>query len=229
MGVSSRCGSADVLKALGVNIDLRAAGVAACLEEAGIGFIFARHFHPAMRHVMPARRALGVRTFFNILGPLCNPAGVRRQVVGAFSPAAASMMAGILANLGAEHVVAVSATVGMDEFALEGASLFYEYRAGWSDVAGGTAHARDLGFDAAPLSALAGGSARDNAQLLLAVLSGARGPHRNVVLLNSAYGLLVSGRLNSLASCLAAARESIDSGAAMARLELLRTVSGRVA
>ena len=228
VGVSSRCGSADVLRALGINLDLSAPGVSECLGEVGIGFIFARHFHPAMRYVMPARRALGVRTCFNILGPLCNPAGVARQVVGAFSIGAAKKMAAILKNLGAVHIITVSSEGGMDEFSLQGRSSYREFRAGWAGVRDGACLPQDFSLASAPVSALAGGDVTKNARLLRAVLSGAPGPHRDVVLLNSAFGLLVSGRFEDLDACFAAARESIDSGAAMARLAQLQAVSQRL-
>jgi len=228
VGVSSRCGSADVLQALGIPINLDAKGISTCLQEVGIGFIFARNFHPAMRYVMPARRALGVRTCFNILGPLCNPAGVRRQVVGAFNPSVARKMVHILKNLGATHVVTVSAHGGMDEFSLQGHNPFHEYRDSWTEVKENQCLPSSLGLEEAPVSALAGGGATENARLLQEVLAGKKGPRREVVLLNSAFGLLVSGRFGDLQACLAAARESIDSGAASARLAKLQAVSERL-
>ncbi len=229
VGVSSRCGSADVLRELGVNIDLGPAGVASCMEEAGIGFIFARHFHPAMRHVMPARRELGVRTCFNLLGPLCNPAGIRRQVVGAFSTDAARMMASILMHMGASHVVTVSSHGGMDEFSLSGTATYFEYRSGSPSVCAETCEPRRFGLQEAPASALGGGNARVNAGTLLSVLDGTPGPRRDVVLLNSAFGLYVSGRFGALGDCVSAARESIDTGAARASLARLQHVSQRLA
>ena len=229
VGISSKCGSADVLQALGVNIGLDSANVGICLEEAGIGFIFARNFHPAMRHVMPVRKSLGVRTCFNILGPLCNPAGVRRQVVGAFSPEVAAKMVNILKNLGAAHVVTVSSHHGMDEFSLEGDTSYNEYLSSREAVASKTCSPSSLGLHYATASMLSGGDATQNAALLLSILSGKKGPHRDIVLLNSAFGLLVSGKFVDLEACLNGAQESIDSGAANKCLENLIRVSGSLA
>ena len=222
--VSSKCGSADVLAALGVNIELRKAGVEHCLREAGISFIFAPFFHPAMRFVMPVRRSLGVRTFFNILGPLCNPAGVRRQIVGAFSPAVAELMAGILTNLDAEHIITLHAEDGLDEFSLAAPTSVFEYDAQTHETA--TPHARtvqpeDHGMSRTSLSALQGGDAEDNAEILRTLFNGTPGPHRDVVVLNAAYALHTSGRFESLDACFEAARASLDTGAAAKRLALL--------
>lgn len=228
--VSSQAGSADVLEALGVVIDLDAAGVERCLEETGIAFVFAPKFHPAMRHVMPVRKALGVRTFFNILGPLCNPAGVRRQLVGAFRAEVAATMAAILARLGAEHVVAVHSEDGLDELSLSAPTATYEYRLGDAVPRPGRIEPETLGLPRVPLEQLRGGDATANAKLLRQVLSGDPGPHRDVVLLNAAYALYVSGRFgDDLQACLEAARVSLDSGAARARLERLIEVSGQLA
>ncbi len=228
--VSSQAGSADVLEALGVAIDLGAEGVERCLEAVGIAFAFAPRFHPAMRHVMPVRRALGVRTFFNILGPLCNPAGVRRQLVGAFRPDVAATMAAILARLGAEHVVAVHAEDGLDELSLSAPTTTYEYRRGDVAPQAGRVEPETLRLPRVPLEQLRGGDAEANARLLRRVLEGEAGPHRDVVLLNATYALYVSGRFgDDLQACLEAARESLDSGAALARLERLIEISGRLA
>ena len=224
-GVSSPCGSADVMATLGVAIDLGPRGVEQCLREARIAFIFARRYHPAMRHVAPVRQALGVRTCFNILGPLCNPARVRRQVVGAFSIEAAKVMAGILGRLGSEHVLTLAAQDGLDEISLGATTDAYEHVAG-------AIHSRiilpeDHGFERQPLSRLKGGDAKENASIIRAIFAGKRGPHRDVVILNSAHGLLVSGRFSRIDAALAAARESIDSGAAKASLAKLCDVSQR--
>ncbi len=225
--VSSKCGSADVLAALGVNIELHKDGVERCLGEAGIAFIFAPFFHPAMRFVMPIRRKLGVRTFFNILGPLCNPAGVRRQLVGAFNVDVAERMAGILASLDAEHVITLHADDGLDEISLATATTAFEHDAdrGGSAPRRFTIQPEDHDIERAPLSALLGGDAEDNAAILRDLFAGAPGPHHDVVVLNAAYALHTSGRFESLDACFDAARESIDSGAASARLARLVDVS----
>lgn len=229
--VSSQCGSADVLDALGVNIELRKEGVEHCLREAGIAFLFAPFFHPAMRFVMPVRRSLGVRTFFNILGPLCNPAGVRRQVVGAFSTAVAEQMAGILSSLDAAHIITLHAHDGLDEISLGSPTSAFEYAAdypGSVQPRNTTIHPEDHGFARTSLAALQGGTANDNAALLYAVFSGEAGPARDVVVLNAAYALHTSGRFENLDACLDAAHTSLDSGAALATLNRLVAVSNQI-
>ena len=225
--VSSKCGSADVLEALGVNVTLRKAGVEHCLREAGMSFIFAPHFHPAMKHVMPVRKALGVRTFFNVLGPLCNPARVRRQLVGAFNSNTAEMITGILGELESDHVIAVHSADGMDEFSLSDESFVFEYRRNGSKSNGTrrTVSPEDHRLDRAELSHLKGGDAVENAGLIREILDGKKGPHRSVVVLNAAYALQTSGKFTDLDSCFEAAEESIDSGAARRVLERLVEVS----
>lgn len=222
--VSSKSGSADVLEALGVNINVAPEAVATCIQEAGVGFIFARNYHPAMRHVVPVRRSLASRTFFNILGPLCNPANVRRQVVGAFSLEAAEMMASILANLGAEHVLAVSSADGLDEISLGASTFAIEYTAASGKLTKFEIEAGQHGLNPSPLEALKGGTAAENAQIIAAILEGERGPKRDVVVLNSAYGLWVSGRFDDIEECLEAVEHSLDSGAAMDALHKMREI-----
>lgn len=225
--VSSNCGSADVLEALGVNVDLKRRGVEHCLQEVGVAFLFAPYFHPAMKHVMPIRKALGVRTFFNILGPMCNPAGVRRQLVGAFSKRAASDMATILANLGAEHIVTVHSSDGLDEVSVSSDSTLFEYRSERSDqgVVNRSFGPEQLGLPRHPIRSMAGSTAERNAEILHHVLSGTDGAPRDVVLLNAAHAILVSGKTTSISESLDVARESIDSGAALRALSRLRTAS----
>ncbi len=223
--VSSQCGSADVLEALGARVDLKKEGVEFCLKEAGMAFLFAPFFHPSMRHVMPVRRKLGVRTFFNILGPLANPAGVRRQLVGAFHPGVARQMADILGRLGAEHVMVVHAGDGLDEISLSAPTTAF--------VAGRDAGApgemriepRQCGIDEGPLDGLRGGTATDNAEIIRRVLAGTPGPALDVVLLNASFALLVSGRFSLLEEACKAARESIGSGAALRSLHRFIEVS----
>ena len=226
--VSSRCGSADVLEALGVNVTLHRAGVEQCLRDAGMAFIFAPHFHPAMKNVAPIRRALGVRTFFNILGPLCNPAGVRRQLVGAFNQTTAEKITGILGKLEADHVIAVHSADGMDELSISDHSFVYEYRRNGSvapDSAPRRVSPEDHRLTRVEIQHLKGGDAEDNAGLIRDVLDGVDGPHRAVVLLNAAYALHTSGRFTDLEECFDAAEESIDSGSAKDVLQRLVTVS----
>ena len=222
--VSSLTGSADVLEALGVNVNLGAAGVEACIAKTGIGFLFAPLFHPALRPVMPVRRALGVRTAFNVLGPLCNPAGVRRQVVGCFSAATAEKVAGILAALGATRALALSSD-GLDEATLAGETAVFPVERG-ATTARETVTPADFGLATAPLAAIRGGSATDNARMLLDVLSGTPGAPLDAVLLNAALALRVAGRHDDAPeAALAAARESVASGAARARLTALVAAS----
>lgn len=229
--VSSKCGSADVLEALGVKVDLRKEGVEHCLREAGIAFLFAPYFHPAMRHVMPVRKLLGVRTFFNILGPLCNPAGVRRQLIGAFSSKVAQLMADIMAELDAEHVIAVHAEDGMDEISLCAPTYAFEYDAGRIEKGQPRKssmfeiHPEELALGCVTMDDVRGGTAADNAEILRRLLAGETLPHRDVVLLNAAYALHTSGKFDGPEACLEAATESIDSGAAMNKLNLLIKVS----
>lgn len=225
--VSSKSGSADVLESLGVVMDLDKEGVEYCLKEAGISFIFAPNFHPAMRHVMPVRRSLGVRTFFNILGPLCNPAGVKRQLIGAFSEDVARTMAGILDRLDSEHVVTVHAEAGMDELSTSCPTTVFEVRnngAGREQVEAVENHRitpEQHGFASCRPEDLAGGTAEENSRILQDILQGETGPRRDIVVLNAGYALYTSGRFDDVDEALDAARESIDSGAARQSLEAL--------
>lgn len=230
--VSSTCGSADVLEALGVNIELRREGVERCLDQVGLAFLFAPFFHPAMRFVMPVRKSLAVRTFFNVLGPLCNPAGVRRQLVGAFNIEVAQRMASILAHLDAEHVLTVHAEDGLDEITITGETVGFEFDA--KEHSGPPPHPvgididpEDHGIGRSTMEQLQGGSLERNVSILRQVLAGQRGPHRDIVVLNAAYALLTSGRFDSLEACFDAADESIDSGAAHDKLDHLIAVSNQ--
>ena len=230
-GVSSSSGSADVLAALGVRADLDAAGVSRCLHEAGIAFLFAPQFHPALRHVGPVRRALGVRTFFNILGPLCNPAAVKRQLIGAFSDPVAKMMARILLRLGSEHVVVVYAHDGLDELSTTSPTTIYQ--TGSHAYDGGLLEQEVVperfGLARVSAAALQGGTPDENAEIVRAVLAGTGGPQADIVLLNAAYALLASAEYDSLDACLDAARDSIASGAALGKLDALVEASNEIA
>lgn len=212
---SSRAGSADVLEALGVVIGLGPAGVRACIEGAGIGFCFAPRFHAAMRHAIPVRRELGVPTAFNFVGPLANPARVRRQVVGVGDPAMAPTMVGVLAGNGATHLAVVHGADGLDELSTTGPSSLLT-----ADTEL-TVDPRDLGFAPATLADLRGGDASTNAAAARAVLAGEPGPHRDVVVLNAAAGLLVGGVAGDLAEGVTLAAEAIDSGGAARALRAL--------
>jgi anthranilate phosphoribosyltransferase len=226
--VSSKSGSADVLEELGVEIELKKNGVEHCLNEVGIAFLFAPFFHPAMKHVMPVRKSLSVRTFFNILGPLCNPAGVTRQIVGAFNTQTAQTMVRILAQLDADHVITLHSNDGMDEVSVSAATTLFEYDASEDNP---VPRSREVGpekygIDRAGVSALRGGTAKENAKILHGILAGEdHSPRRDIAVLNAAYALHTSGKFDDMQDCVDAAEESIDAGAALDKLETLAEVS----
>jgi anthranilate phosphoribosyltransferase len=224
---SSRCGAADLLEELGVVLDLGPTGVARCVAEAGIGFCYAPRFHPALRHAGPARRELGVPTAFNVLGPLANPARVVRQVVGVADPTVAERMLRVLADHGADHVVVVHGTDGLDELTTTGPSTMYELRGGEITVA--TVDPTDLGFAVVGPERLQGGSPADSAAFARNVLGGQRGPHRDIVVLNAAAALLVAGEVDDLRSGVEAAATSIDDGRAAKVLDTFVRVSQEAA
>jgi anthranilate phosphoribosyltransferase len=217
--MTSRAGSADVLDALGVRIDHDAASAGEALRTLGFAFLFAPNFHPAMKHAGPTRREIGVRTAFNLLGPLTNPAGARRQVVGVADPAAAPRLAEVLHLLGVERAFVVHGA-GLDELPLDGSGVLYH--ASPDGVVRHEIDARKLGLPAAPTSRLAGGEPVENARLLEAVLRGESGARRDVVLLNAAAGLLAGGRVENLEGGLELAALTIDAGQATELLEALR-------
>ncbi len=223
--VSSKSGSADVLEALGVNVNLNSDEVASCIKKAGIGFIFARHYHPAMRHVMPVRTTLRSRTAFNILGPLCNPANVKRQVIGAFDLETAQVIATIMHELGAEHIVTLHSEDGLDEASISAPTVLIEYRRTDKEPRKTRITPESYGLTRADLSSLTGGDARENAAMIRSVLQGDPGPCRDIVILNSALGLWVSGRYAGMENCIEAAQASIDSGAARERLQTLCAIN----
>jgi len=217
--VTSRAGSADVLDALGVRIDHDAASAGAALREIGFAFLFAPNFHPAMKHAGPTRREIGVRTAFNLLGPLTNPAGARRQVIGVGDPAAAPRLADVLRRLGAERAFVVHGD-GLDELPLDGSGVLYH--ASPDEVVRHEIDARRLGLARAPTSRLAGGDATENARLVEAVLHGESGARRDVVALNAAAAFLAAGRVERLEEGLEVASLTIDAGLAAELLERLR-------
>jgi anthranilate phosphoribosyltransferase len=216
---SSRCGSADVLEALGVAIDLPPMGVAACIDRAGIGFCFAPVFHPAMRHAGTPRRELGVPTIFNFLGPLTNPAGATRQALGVADPRMIEKMVSTLGRLGSTRVLAFHGDRGLDELATSGPSEVVELRDG--ELHRWTIDPAELGLDRADLDAVSGGTADENAAHIRSVLKGDGGPRRDIVLLNAAAGLVAAGAAEDMASGLERAAGAVDSGAATGTLERL--------
>lgn len=223
---SSRCGSADVLEALGVRIDLPAEGVAACIETAGIGFCFAPLFHPAMRHAAGPRRELGVATIFNFLGPLTNPAGATRQALGVSDPRMLELMVETLGRLGSEHVVAFHGAGGLDELSTSGPSRVLELVDGgiraWELDPGA------LGLQTASPEDIAGGDAATNAGIIETILGGEPGPRRDIVVLNAAAGLVAAGMSSGIAAGMEAAAAAIDSGGARRSLDALVGTSRRM-
>jgi len=220
--VSSRCGSADLLEALGVVVDLGPHGVRRCLTEASIGFMFAPRYHAAMRHVAAPRRELGVRTIFNMLGPLTNPAGAERQVIGAFSVEAARLMAEALAELGTEQALTVHGAGGLDELSLAGTNQLFAVDGG--KVRSWTLEPEEVGLHRRP-EVPGGGDADANATLMERLLAGEAGELEDSVLLNTAAALQVARRVPSIAAGVEEARGLIASGAVAERLDLLRRTS----
>ena len=222
---SSACGSADVLEALGVRIDLGPEAVAACIAETGIGFMFAPRYHPAMKHAGPVRREIGIRTVFNVLGPLANPARVRRHVLGVPSPALGPVMARALAELGAEHALVVHGA-GIDEIDPSGPTQVWEVRDG--RVEESVLDPVSQGAALASRDAIAGGDPRRNADIARAVLEGTDGGARAAVILNAGAALYVAAVADSVREGVALARAAIASGASRATLERLVATSQRL-
>jgi len=230
--ISSKCGSADVLEALGVRIDLEPEQVARCIDEMGIGFLFAPAMHAATRHAMQARRELGGRTVFNLLGPLTNPAGASAQVAGVYRADYTELMARALGELGVERAFVVHGVDGLDEISIGGETGVAELRDG--AVRSYTVVPEDFGLRRAPLEAILGGDANQNAQIIRKVLGRSslgheHGPHRDIVRANAAAALVASGRATDWLDGVRLATESIDSGAASKRLEALVAFSQLVA
>ena len=209
---TSRCGSADLLEALGVKIELTPEQVATCIDEIGFGFMFAPKHHAAMKHVVPIRRELGVRTIFNFLGPLTNPAGAPHQVIGVSDPSKLETMAAALGELGTRTALVVSSTDGLDEFSVSGATRVVELRDG--RLASYDVNPSDVGLEQVGDGAVRAGSPAENAQVLRGVLDGERGTERALAVLNAGAAIHVAGRADSIADGVRQAEQAIDSGAA---------------
>jgi anthranilate phosphoribosyltransferase len=220
---TSKSGSADVLEALGVKIDLESAQVARCIEEVGFGFMFAPLHHSATKHVVPVRKELAVRTIFNFLGPLTNPAGARRQLVGVSDRHHQETVAEALAVLGCERALVVTAADGTDELSLWAENRVIEVRDGGTEEWFATP--ADAGLSEAPLESVAGGDPERNAITIRAVLGGGPGPARDIAVLNAAAAILVAGKAEDLAEGAEQARQAIDSGQAQRVLERLATLT----
>ncbi|MDG5468032.1 anthranilate phosphoribosyltransferase [Deltaproteobacteria bacterium IMCC39524] len=215
--ISSACGSADVLEALGVNLNVTPEQVESCINEVGVGFLFAPALHGAMKHAIGPRREIGIRTIFNILGPLTNPAGADRQVLGVYEEKLVEVLAKVLVKLGCQRGFVVHGQDGMDEITLTGPTRIAEINEG--KVTLSTIEPEDFGLRRCLLTDLQGGDAEENAAIVRDVLAGAEGPKRDVVLLNAAYALIAAGIVESVDAGLQKARNVIDEGLAKAKLE----------
>jgi anthranilate phosphoribosyltransferase len=225
--VSSLCGSADVVETLGINIELPPAKVARCVDEVGIGFLYAPLLHTAMKHVMAARREMGIRTVFNMLGPLTNPAGANAQVIGVYSDALTELLASALAELGTLRAFVVHGADGLDEISNTGPSHIAEVHEGV--VRSSTVRPEDFGLPRASIQDLRGGDRAENAEIIRRILAGESGPRRDIVLMNAAAALVVGGKARDFKEGVALAAQSIDSGAAAAKLAGLVALSQRLA
>ena len=225
--MTSACGSADVLEALGAKIDLGPEQVARCLREVGFGFMFAQAFHPAMKHVAGPRREIGVRTVFNVLGPLTNPAGAAHQLLGVARAELAPLLAEALGRLGARHALVVHGHGGLDELSLSGPSSVHELRDG--ALREYAVSPEDVGLSPAPNEALRGGGPEENAAALRGVLDGKAGPLRDITLLNAAAALVAADLAGDLKDGVARAARAIDSGAAREKLDAFVALTGSFA
>ena len=221
--VSSTCGSADVLEALGVNVNLLPEQVARCVDEIGIGFMFAPNYHSAMKHAAPVRRELGVRTLFNLLGPLTNPAGARRQVMGVFHRDLTGLLARVLQRLGSEHVMVVHGVDGMDEISFAGDTYVAELKDG--QVKEYVLNPQQFGLPLHEAQSIRVQNAEESKKMVLAVLAGAKGAARDIVLLNAGAAIYVAGLVASMQEGIKHAAQVIDSGAAKNKLEQLTALS----
>lgn len=225
-GISSGCGSADVLDALGIKIELGAPEVEKCLEDIGIGFMFAPTFHPAMKYAAPSRKEIGIRTVFNILGPMTNPAGAQSQLLGVFEESLTMKMAQVLCLLGCQHALVVHGEDGLDEITLGGKTTVCELKG--DEVSRCYIDPEDFGFPRTNLSSLRGGPPQENADILRRVLQGEKGPYRDIVLVNAAAALVAGDMAKDLEKGVRLASEAIDSGRALDKLNRLIAFSQQI-
>jgi len=221
--VSSRSGSADLLEALGVKIDLTPEKVERCLFDTGFGFIFAPLFHPAMKFAVGPRREMGIRTIFNILGPITNPAGAKRQLLGVYSDTLTETLAMVLGNLGAQDAIVVHGEDGLDEVSISSRTKISRFNHGKTDTY--YIEPEDFGLRRGTIEDIRGGTKVDNASITLSVLNGERGPRRDIILMNSAFALIAAGKTEDIKTALSMAADAIDSGKASRKLEQVRRIS----
>lgn len=221
--VSSSCGSADILEVLGININMNKETIERCLNDIGCGFLFAPALHPAMRYAMPARKQMGTKTMFNILGPLTNPAGATHQLVGVYDAHWTEILASVLTNLGTVHVLVVHGRDGLDEITTATQTLISEGHKG--KLNNYEIEPEDFGLRKANPQDLRGASASENAKIVIDILKGKRGPKRDIVVLNAAAAIYTADRVKSIKEGIKLACESIDSGLALEKLELLKEYS----
>jgi anthranilate phosphoribosyltransferase len=221
--VSSKCGSADVLEALGVNVNLTAEKVASLVSEIGIAFMFAPNFHPAMRYAAPVRKKLGIRTIFNVLGPLANPALATRQVLGVYDKSLTQTMAEVLSKLGSEHVLVVHGEDGMDEISIASPTTVTELKN--KTIITYTIKPTDFGLDLADLKTIQVENADASKKMMIDVLNGSQGSHRNITILNAGAAIYVSGITSTLKEGIEKAASVIDQGLALKKLEALKVAS----
>jgi anthranilate phosphoribosyltransferase len=221
--VSSKCGSADVLEALGVNVNLTPEKVAALVNDIGIAFMFAPNFHPAMRYAAPVRKKLGVRTIFNVLGPLANPASATHQILGVYEASLTEIMAEVLSKLGSEHVMVVHGEDGMDEISISSPTRVTELKN--KAITTYMIKPTDLGFDMANLETIQVENVDASKAMMLDVLNGNKGPHRDITLLNAGAAIYVSGLTSNLKEGIEKAASVIDQGLSLKKLEALKVAS----
>jgi anthranilate phosphoribosyltransferase len=225
--VSSMCGSADVVETLGINLELTPPKVARCIDEVGIGFLYAPLLHTAMKHVMAARREMGIRTVFNMLGPLTNPAAANAQIIGVYAASLTEPLARVLAELGTVRAFVVHGADGLDEISNTGESRVSEVREGM--VRSYTVRPEDFGLGRAAIGELMGGDREENARIIRAILDGEIGPRRDIVLMNAAAALVAGGKARDFKDGVGLAAQAVDSGAARRTLEALIALSRRLA
>lgn len=225
---SSLCGSADLLEGLGVHVELTADEVARCIDEVGIGFMYAPAFHPAMRFVGPARREIGIRTVFNVLGPLTNPAGACHQLIGVGHPGIARKLAEVLAMLGSTRAVLVHSEEGLDEIGVAGATAVTEWNRMTAEIREYTIQPDDFGLERGAAGDLLGGGVSVNVAITRSILGGEQGPRRAVTLMNAGAGIYAAEGAASIGEGIALATEAIDSGGALAKMEELVAITNRL-